>query len=253
MKKTLSIALKVFTYLLVAFTIFMMLFTIITVTTVDKNDRNIFGYKFYIVQTDSMSLSEKNPDAEIYFDAGDMIVSKVSKDPTTLQPGDVITFMSINSSSYGETITHMIREVRVSDSGRVLGYETYGINTGTSDEALVTPDFVLGVYVAKMPAVGRFFAFVKSVPGYITCILVPFLLLIGYNGVNVIRLFRQNKKEQMAEIQAEKDQIEQEREEAKRMMAELMALKAQLSQNAAPAASPAQAEPPVQETENGGE
>ena len=253
MKKTLNIALKVFTYLLVAFTVFMMLFTIITVTTVDKNDRNIFGYKFYIVQTDSMSLSEKNPDAEIYFDAGDMIVSKVSKDPTTLQPGDVITFMSINSSSYGETITHMIREVRVSDSGRVLGYETYGINTGTSDEALVTPDFVLGVYVAKMPAVGRFFAYVKSVPGYITCILVPFLLLIGYNGANVIRLFRQNKKEQMAEIQAEKDQIEQEREEAKRMMAELMALKAQLSQNAAPAASPAQAEPPAQETEKGGE
>lgn len=253
MKKFLNIALKVFTYLLVVFTVFMMLFTIITVTTVDKNDRNIFGYKFYIVQTDSMSLSEKNPDAEIYFDAGDMIVSKVPKDPTALQPGDVITFMSINTSSYGETITHMIREVRRSNSGQVLGYETYGINTGTSDEALVTPDFVLGVYVAKMPAVGRFFAYVKSVPGYITCILVPFLLLIGYNGANVIRLFRQNKKEQMAEIQAEKDQIEQEREEAKRMMAELMALKAQLSQNAAPATPPAQAEPPVQETENGGE
>ena len=247
MKKFLNIALKVFTYLLVAFTVFMMLFTVITVTTVDKNDRNIFGYKFYIVQTDSMSLSEKNPDAEIYFDAGDMIVSKVSKDPTALQPGDVITFMSINTSSYGETITHMIREVRVSDSGRVLGYETYGINTGTSDEALVTPDFVLGVYVAKMPAVGRFFAYVKSVPGYITCILVPFLLLIGYNGVNVIRLFRQNKKEQMAVIQAEKDQIEQERAEAQRMMKELLELKAQLSQNAA------QQAPPAQESENRGE
>ena len=253
MKKILNIALKVFTYLLVAFTVFMMLFTVITVTTVDKNDRNIFGYKFYIVQTDSMSLSEKNPDAEIYFDAGDIIVSRTPKDPAALQPGDVITFMSINSSSYGETITHMIREVKVSDSGRVLGYETYGTNTGTSDEALVTPDYVLGVYVAKMPAVGRFFAFVKSVPGYITCILVPFLLLIGYNGTNVIRLFRQHKREQMAEIQAEKDQIEQEREEAKRMMAELMALKAQLSQNAAPAAPPAQAEPPTQEKENGGE
>lgn len=249
MKKFLNIALKVFTYLLVAFTVFMMLFTIITVTTVDKNDRNIFGYKFYIVQTDSMSLSEKNPDAEVYFDAGDIIVSKLPEDPTALQPGDVITFMSINSSSYGETITHMIREVRVSDSGRVLGYETYGTNTGTSDEALVTPDYVLGVYVAKLPAVGRFFAFVKSVPGYITCILVPFLLLIGYNGANVIRLFRQHKREQMAVIQAEKDQIEQERAEAQRMMKELLELKAQLSQNAPPPA----AAPPEQETENGGE
>ena len=247
MKKTLNIALKVFTCLLVAFTVFMMLFTIITVTTVDKNDRNVFGYRFYIVQTDSMSLSEKNPDAEIYFDAGDIIVSKLPKDPTALQPGDVITFMSINSTSYGETITHMIREVRVSDSGRVLGYVTYGTNTGTNDEALVTPDYVLGVYVAKMPLVGRFFAFVKTVPGYITCILVPFLLLIGYNGANVIRLFRQHKREQMAEIQAEKDKIEQERAEAQRMMAELMALKAQLSQTA-----PQQA-PPAEENQNEGE
>lgn len=247
MKKTLNIALKVFTYLLVAFTVFMMLFTIITVTTVDKNDRNVFGYRFYIVQTDSMSLSEKNPDAEIYFDAGDIIASKLPKDPTALQPGDVITFMSINSSSYGETITHMIREVRVSDSGRVLGYVTYGTNTGTNDEALVTPDYVLGVYVAKMPLVGQFFAFVKTVPGYITCILVPFLLLIGYNGANVIRLFRQHKREQMAEIQAEKDKIEQERAEAQRMMAELMALKAQLSQNTA------QQAPPAEENQNGGE
>lgn len=247
MKKFGNITLKVFTYLLVAFTVFMMLFTVITVTTVDKNDRNIFGYKFYIVQTDSMSLSEKNPDAEIYFDAGDIIVSKLPKDPTALQPGDVITFMSINSSSYGETITHMIRDVKRSNSGRVLGYETYGTNTGTSDEALVTPDYVLGVYVAKLPAVGRFFAFVKSVPGYVTCILVPFLLLIGYNGANVIRLFRQHKREQMAVIQAERDQIEQERAEAQRMMKELLELKAQLSQNAA------QQAPPAQESENGGE
>lgn len=249
-KKVLNIALKVFTYFLVAFTVFMMVFTIFTVATVNKNDRNVFGYKFYIVQTDSMSLSENNPDQEIYFDAGDIIISKVPKDPTALQPGDVITFMSINSSSYGETITHMIREVKVSDSGRVMGYITYGTNTGTSDEALVTPDYVLGVYVAKMPAIGRFFAFVKTVPGYVTCILVPFLLLIFYNGANVIRLFRQHKREQMAEIQAEKDQIEQERAEAQRMMQELLELKAQLSQNSAPpAAAPAEPSAQPQPTE----
>ena len=256
MKKFGSIVLKVFTYLLVAFTVFMMLFTIITVTTVDKNDRNIFGYKFYIVQTDSMSLSEKNPDAEIYFDAGDIIVSKLPEDTTALQPGDVITFMSINSSSYGEIITHMIREVKVSDSGRVMGYITYGTNTGTSDEALVTPDYVLGVYVTKMPWVGRFFAYVKTVPGYITCILVPFLLLIGYNGANVIRLFRLHKREQMAVIQAEKDQIEQERAEAQRMMKELLELKAQLNQNAQQnqsAAPPAAAAPAEEEKPAAGE
>jgi hypothetical protein len=79
--------------------------------------------------------------------------------------------------------------------------------------------------------VGKFFAFVKSTPGYIICILIPFLLLILYNGMNVIRLFRKYKSEQMEAMQAERDKIEEERAEAQRMMAELMALKAQLTQN----------------------
>ena len=241
-KKALDIALKVFTALLAAFSVCMMLFTVIMVTTVDKNDRNILGFKFYIVQTDSMSLSEKNADLDVHFDAGDIIVVKRAKDPTTLKKGDVIAFMSSNSVSYGETVTHMIYDVKVSDSGQVLGYITYGTNTGAVDESLVTPDFVLGVYLTKLPGVGKFFEFVKSVPGYITCILVPFLLLICYNGATVIRLFRQYKREQRAEIQAEKDQLVQERENAKRMMAELMALKAQLGQNA-----PTTVELPVEE------
>lgn len=238
MKKILNICVKAFTALLVAFAVFMMVFTIFTVTTVDKNDRNVFGYKFYIVQSNSMSLSDKNQHLDIHFDAGDIIVAKNPENPNALQPGQVISFMSTNEVSYGETVTHMIRSVKTSDSGRVLGYVTYGTNTDTTDEALVTPDYVLGVYAFRLPKVGTFFAFVKSVPGYIVCILIPFLLLIMYNGVNVIRLFRQHKREQMAVIQAEKDQLEAERAEAQRMMQELMALKAQLNQNAAPLASP---------------
>ena len=45
-KKILNIALKVATWLLVAFTVFMMIFTIVSVTTLDRNDRSIFGVKF---------------------------------------------------------------------------------------------------------------------------------------------------------------------------------------------------------------
>lgn len=227
-KKILNIALKVVTWLLVAFTVFMMIFTVVTVTTVDRNDRSIFGVKFYIVQTDSMSLSENNKDMDVHFNAGDIVIIKNVDDPRALQAGDVIAFMSTNSVSYGETVTHMIREVRKTEDGKVLGYVTYGTNTGTNDEALVEPEYVLGAYSGKLPGVGNFFAFVKSTPGYIVCILVPFLLLILYNGVNVIRLFRQYKREQMADMQAEKEKLEAERAENQRMMQELLALKAQL-------------------------
>ena len=251
-KKILNIALKVVTCLLVAFTVFMMIFTVVTVTTVDRNDRSIFGVKFYIVQTDSMSLSENNKDMDVHFNAGDIVIIKNVEDPRALQAGDVIAFMSTNSVSYGETVTHMIREVKKTEDGKVLGYVTYGTNTGTDDEALVEPEYVLGIYSGKLPGVGRFFAFVKSTPGYIVCILVPFLLLILYNGVNVIRLFRKYKREQMEAMQAEKDKLEAERAENQRMMQELLALKAQLDKKeggeGTPPAEPASEVAPTEET-----
>lgn len=250
-KKILNIALKVVTWLLVAFTVFMMIFTVVTVTTVDRNDRSIFGVKFYIVQTDSMSLSENNKDMDVHFNAGDIVIIKNVDNPRALQAGDIIAFMSTNSVSYGETVTHMIREVRKTEDGKVLGYVTYGTNTGTDDEALVEPEYVLGAYSGKLPGVGNFFAFVKSTPGYIVCILVPFLLLILYNGVNVIRLFRKYKREQMEAMQAEKDKLEAERAENQRMMQELLALKAQLDKKeggeGTPPAEPASEVAPTEE------
>lgn len=251
-KKVLNIALKVATWLLVAFTVFMMIFTVVTVTTVDKNDRSIFGVKFYIVQTDSMSLSENNEDMDVHFDAGDIVIIKNVKDTRSLQAGDIIAFMSTNSVSYGETVTHMIREVKKTDEGKILGYVTFGTNTGTDDEALVEPEYVLGTYSGKLPAVGRFFAFVKSTPGYIVCILIPFLLLVLYNGVNVIRLFRKYKREQMEAMQAERDKIDAERAENHRMMQELLALKAQLEKKeggeVTTPAEPASEAAPAEET-----
>ena len=192
-KKLINIGMKVITWLLIAFTVFMMIFTVVTVTTVDKNDRSIFGVKFYIVQTDSMSKSENNKDMDIHFNAGDIVLIKDLSDneKAELKAGDVIAFLSTNSVSYGETVTHMIREVKYNDEGKIVGFVTYGTNTGTNDEKVVELEYILGKYTGKLPGVGNFFAFVKSTPGYIVCILVPFLLLILYNGVNVIRLFRQ--------------------------------------------------------------
>ena len=249
-KKILNIILKVVTWLLVAFTVFMMIFTVVTVTTVDRNDRSIFGVKFYIVQTDSMSLSENNKDMDVHFNAGDIVLIKDVKDKTTLKEGDVIAFLSMNEDNRGETVTHMIREVKKNEDGKVLGYVTYGTNTGTDDKVLVEPEYVLGQYSGKLPGVGNFFAFVKSTPGYIVCILVPFLLLILYNGVNVIRLFRKYKREQMADMQAEKEKLEAERAENQRMMQELLELKAQLSQNGGIATNPASEEIPAEKTES---
>ena len=72
--------------------------------------------------------------------------------------------------------------------------------------------------------------FLKTTPGYIVCILIPFLLLILIQGLNCIKLFRRYKLEQMAEMKEERAKIEEERAESQKMMAELLALKAQLAE-----------------------
>ena len=66
--------------------------------------------------------------------------------------------------------------------------------------------------------------------GYILCIFLSFGLLITYNDVKCVILFRKYKKEQKAELQAEKDSVEEQRIKNEEMLKELMALKALLEQ-----------------------
>lgn len=217
-KKVLNVVRTIFTWIIIAITVFIMVFTLISVTVFDKNDRNLFGFRFYVVQSDSMAATD--------FNAGDVIISK-SVDVNTLCEGDIITFISESSNNLGETVTHKIREVTVDEDGN-RAFVTYGTTTDTNDDALAT--IILGQYVGRIPGLGAFFLFLKTTPGYITCILVPFLILILSQGISCIRLFRRYKKEQMDELESEREKLEQERAESQRMMAELMALKAQLAQ-----------------------
>ena len=74
-RKIWSIASKVIVWTLVAFSVFVAVVTVTTVATTDKNERTIFGLRFYIVQTDSMSKSESNAEMDVHFNAGDIIIA----------------------------------------------------------------------------------------------------------------------------------------------------------------------------------
>jgi signal peptidase I len=164
--------------------------------------------------------------------SGDLIFVK-EVDPNTLKEGDIITYLSQNTESFGETITHKIRK-KTTDAEGNPGFITYGTTTGVDDDTIVTFPYILGKYETHLPKVGTFFNFLKTTPGYFVCIFVPFMLLIIYQGVNFFRLFRRYKKEQMDEMKAERDKIEAERLENAKMFSELQALKAQLEGKAAP-------------------
>lgn len=228
MKKTLNVIKTTLVLLLVALAVFMMIFTVISVTTFNRSDRTLFGYKAFIVKSDSMSKTD--------FDAGDLIFVK-EVDPATLQEGDIISFQSQNpDDSFGEIITHKIRKKTVDANGKP-GFITYGTTTDTDDEIIVTYPLIFGKYEWKLSGVGTFFNFLKSTPGYIVCIFVPFMLLILYQGVNCIRLFRRYKKEQTAEMDAERERLQAEREENARMLEQLQALKEELEKQKSAAPS----------------
>lgn len=219
MRKTLNVIKNIFVWLTVVLAVCMMIFTVVSVNTFDRSDRSLFGYKAFIVLSDSMSKTD--------FSAGDLVLIK-EVDPSTLKEGDIIAYSSQNAENYGETVTHKIRRLTTDANGNP-GFITYGTTTDTDDETVVTYPYVLGKYQSHIPKVGKFFQFLKTTPGYIVCILIPFLLLILIQGLNCIKLFRRYKKEQLDEMKKEREKLEAERAESQKMMQELQALKAQLA------------------------
>lgn len=221
MKKVWNVTKSILVWLIVLATVGMMIFTVFAVNTFDQSNRSVFGYKFFIVQSDSMSATD--------FSAGDIVFIK-AVDPSTLREGDIIAYISQNSSNFGQTVTHKIRTVTQTDSGE-RGYITYGTTTGIDDETVVTDFYVLGKYVGSVPKVGKFFTFMKTTQGYVLCILIPFLLLIGYSGLNCVRLFVHYKNEQMQEMREERKRLAEQRRQSEQMLKEIEDLRAWLVEN----------------------
>ena len=128
MKKALNIIKNIVIWAVVIFAVLMTIFTIISVNTFNRNDRQIMGYKLYIVNSDSMSATD--------FNAGDLIMVK-EVDPETLEEGDIISYISQDNANFGETITHKIRK-KTTDARGNPGFVTYGTTTGVDDETIVT-------------------------------------------------------------------------------------------------------------------
>lgn len=234
-KKTLDIIKNVVTWIVVALAVAMMIFTIISATTLDRNNRSLFGRKMFIVNSDSMKATD--------FAAGDLILVK-EVDPKTLKEGDIISYTSTNTENFGKLVTHKIRKLTTTASGDP-GFITYGTTTGEDDKTVVTYPYIVGKYTGKIPKMGHFFQFLKTTPGYIVCILVPFMLLILSQAYESVKLFKQYKAEQNAALEEEKSKIAAEKEETQKMMAELLAMKAQMEANGK---APAQTAEPAPET-----
>ena len=240
-----------------AFTILIMIFTIISSIFFNNKkgeDKSLFGITFNIVLTDSMKDDiRKGGEGEGAFASGDLIIGTRVDDPSELKVGDIITFVSNNDvstpedkatyGSVGATVSHEIYDIKIVD-GEYKFY-TFGTTTGNHDEAVVDFEFIRSKYSFTMPLLGHFFQFVKTTPGYIVCILVPFILIIALQIANVVKAFRRYKGEQLSEMKEERLKLEEDKQKNAQMMEELLALKAELEK--AKAQATAESGPPSEE------
>ena len=156
-----------------------MLFFGFATRTGGKDAHSLFGYNFFIAKTSSMAATD--------FSAGDLVISKSVSDTSTLSEGDVISFISQNKLHYGKVVTHKIREINVDELGN-REFVTYGTTTNTDDEVAVAEKFVIGKYKFSIPRLGSVLAFIKTTPGYITCVLAPLLIIVILDGIDCWKL-----------------------------------------------------------------
>ena len=223
-RKVWNIASRVITWMLIAFTVTMLAFTIITLA-MGRRNVTIMGYKAYVVLTDSMS---EDPTGGPTFNSGDLIICR-EVDPQTLEVGDIISFtcMDPDSEAFGQVITHKIYEKDVDASGEPV-FRTYGTTTGAVDEELVYYNHVMGKYSFSIPDLGDFIQWLRTPVGYVLFIGLPFGALIATQVVNVVRAWKVLKAHERNELDVEREKLAEEREQMSRMMEELQRMREEM-------------------------
>ena len=138
MKETLGKILRIFTTVLMVLSICMMIFTVISVLTFNRSDRQLFGYRAFIVLSDSMSATD--------FKAGDLVLTR-DVDPATLQPGDIIVDVDDTVITTFSQMSSIISSKSAGDVIKVKVYRVEGLDDLLNDENITLDDIPEGQYV----------------------------------------------------------------------------------------------------------
>ena len=130
---------------------------------------SVFGIQSMVVLTGSM---------EPTIPVGSIVFIKADQN---YQEKAIITF----TNKAGTTVTH--RLVEKTDSSGNMMFRTKGDANEQPDSELVSPRDVLGKSILFIPYLGRMTQFLKTTPGFIGLIVVPALIFIGYEFLNIKR------------------------------------------------------------------
>lgn len=159
-----------------------------------------------IVLTDSMYPA---------IESGDLIICHTI-DAEDVKVDDVISFFD-PAGNGTSIVTHRVIEI-VEDGGEV-SFRTRGDNNNTEDKSLVPADKLVGVYKSRIPNAGHVAMFMQSTTGLIVCVVLPIILLVGYDVIRR-RVYEKNKKDDTAALMAELEALRAEKAKAEAASAE---------------------------------
>jgi len=146
-----------------------------------------------IVLTDSMYPVIKSGDL--------IILNKINaKD---VKVGDIITYFDPTGTTT-TTVTH--RVIELTKINKEIAFRTKGDANNTDDKTIVPNDKLVGIYKMRIAQLGNIAMFMSTTKGLIICVVVPLILIIGYD---IFRRKKQDKKnkEDKAELLAELENL----------------------------------------------
>lgn len=152
---------------------------------------HIFGYSVLSVQSDSM---------EPVFQENDLIVVRTTKPTDRFSMGDIVSFVTYDSSGVRFVNTHRIVHV---DKGETRDrYTTKGDNAAAEDRKRLYSTNIIGTYTGKKIAgLGKVVDFINSPTGVLLCVVIPSAIIIITQVVNYATSAAKRKRQMLLEAE----------------------------------------------------
>ena len=204
-KEKTSTAHKILSVIGVVLCIILVPILIINITLIIKSTTNkdavpsVGGYLPLIVLTDSMYPEIKS---------GDLIICHTI-DAESVQEKDVIAFFD-PAGNGSSVVTHRVIEI-VREDGKLF-FKTKGDYNNVEDKALVPAENLVGVYQTRIAGAGNIAMFMQTTTGLIVCVVLPIILLVGYDIIRR-RLYEKKNKTDTDALLAELEALKAEKAE----------------------------------------
>lgn len=202
-KETTNFTHKAFTVIGTILCIILTPILIINLTLIAKSYINqdevpsVGGWLPLIVLTDSMQ-------PEI--DGGDLIICHTIE-AEEIKTGDVIAFFD-PAGNGTSIVTHRVIEI-VEENGE-LSFRTKGDNNNAEDKLLVSENDLVAIYKTRIAGAGNVAMFMQSPTGLIVCVVLPIVMLVGYDLIRR-KLYERKRDDDTAALMAELEALRAEK------------------------------------------